>query len=136
MHRGQFLPSDPSKGDETTVGGYAAVHGRPAALEGRNGMSYSIDILSDTVEPSLAGGRFGAYLVFVQWSRLGAQRADGHVESDFLVTAAAADEAERLLGEMTLDEAQRVLDGLLRARDGEAGRRWWSMTEADDEGGV
>ena len=48
MTPGQHLPPEYDKGDETTVGGYAAVHSRPAALEGRDGMSYSLDLLSDS----------------------------------------------------------------------------------------
>lgn len=144
MHRGQYIPPDPSKGDDTTVGGYAAVHGRPAALEGRDGCSYSIEILSDALDdlPASAVGRadvrsaphaprFGAYFLYVQWSRLGAQRPEGHVESDFLVTADTVEEAERVLGQMQLREAQRVLDTLLRERDGASARRWWSAVDAD-----
>lgn len=120
------------------------MHGRPAALEGRDGMSYSIEILSDTLDdPGEPAGRappggprvrFGAYLLFVQWSRLGAQKVEGHLESGFLVTADAADDAERVLGGMPLREAQRVLDALLRERDGGATHRWWNAIEADNEG--
>lgn len=133
-HGGQYLPPDPSKGDETTVGGYAAVHGRPAALEGRDGFSYSLEILSDDTGD---GERpFGAYLMFVQWSRLGAQKVEGHVESPFLTFGPAAADAETLLRTMTLTAAQGVLDGLLRERDAASaasGRRWWTMTEAPDD---
>ena len=68
---GQHLPPDHSKGDDTTVGGYAAVHARPAALEGRDGMSYSIEILADaTGDPERP---MGAFLLFVQWTRIGEQ---------------------------------------------------------------
>ena len=45
----RFLPADHSKGDERTIGGYAAVHARPAAFEGRDGLSYSVEIMSDPV---------------------------------------------------------------------------------------
>ena len=31
---GQFRPADHSKGDANTIGGYMAVHDRPAAFEG------------------------------------------------------------------------------------------------------
>ena len=134
MAHGQYLPPDPSKGDESTVGGYAAVHARPAALEGRDGFSYSIEILADStgdpVEP------FGAYLMFVQWSRLGAQKVEGHVESEFLAWGASSGEAEGLLGAMKLAAAQEVLDGLLRARDGASTRRWWSAADAAAEAGA
>jgi hypothetical protein len=129
---GQYLPPDPSKGDESTVGGYAAVHGRPAALEGRDGFSYSIEILSDaTGEPARP---VGAYLMFVQWSRLGAQKVEGHVESDFLAWGVTVDEAERAAGTMSLASAQSVLDGLLNARDGASTRRWWDAVEVKDDG--
>lgn len=134
MTPGQYLPPDPSKGDESTVGGYAAVHGRPAALEGRDGFSYSIEILSDeTGDPARP---CGAYLMFVQWSRLGAQKVEGHVESDFLAWGATASEAERAAGAMLLVAAQGVLDGLLNARNGATTRRWWDAVEVKDDAGA
>lgn len=134
MTPGQFIPPDPSKGDESTVGGYAAVHARPAALEGCDGFSYSIEILSD--ETGEAARPFGAYLMFVQWSRLGAQKVEGHVESDFLAWGATAGEAERAAGAMSLAAAQAVLNGLLNARDGETTRRWFSAVEVKDDAGA
>lgn len=130
MTPGQHLPPEYDKGDETTVGGYAAVHARPAALEGRDGMSYSLDVLSDsTGEPTRP---FGAYLIFVQWARLGAQKAEGHLETDFLAWGSTADDAERALGSMTLIDAQRALDALVAARDGGSTRRWWDVMRQDD----
>ena len=132
MTPGQHLPPEYDKGDETTVGGYAAVHSRPAALEGRDGMSYSLDVLSDSTGE--AARPFGAYLIFVQWSRRGAQKAEGHLETDFLAWGATAADAERALGAMPLTEAQRVLDTLITARDGASTRRWWDMMRADDGG--
>lgn len=130
MTPGQHLPPEYEKGDETTVGGYAAVHSRPAALEGRDGKSYSVDILSDTTgEP---GRPFGAYLIFVQWSRLGAQKAEGHLETDFLAWGESAGEAEGALGAMPLAAAQRALDALVSGRDGSSTRRWWDVMREDD----
>ena len=35
---GQFLPADHSRGDANTIGGYIAVHSRPAAFEGSDGV--------------------------------------------------------------------------------------------------
>lgn len=138
MTPGQHLPPDPSKGDESTVGGYAAVHARPAALEGRDGFSYSFEILTDETGETGDGARtFGAYLMFVQWSRLGAQKVEGHVESDFLAWGGTADEAELAAGAMPLAVAQGVLDGLLSARQGKLGastRRWWDAVEVKDDG--
>jgi hypothetical protein len=128
-HGGQYIPPDPSKGDDSTVGGYAAVHARPAALEGRDGFSYSLEILSDSTGD--ASKPFGAYLLFVQWSRLGAQKVEGHLESELLTFAGSAADAEALLATMKLADAQRVLDGLLRARDGESSRRWINALKDD-----
>jgi hypothetical protein len=129
---GQHLPPEYEKGDESTVGGYAAVHSRPAALEGRDGMSYSLDVLSDaTGEPARP---FGAYLIFVQWSRLGAQKAEGHLETDFLAWGNSADDAEHALGALPLTDAQRALDGLIAARDGGSTRRWFDVMPDDDGG--
>ena len=128
---GQHLPPEYEKGDETTVGGYAAVHSRPAALEGRDGMSYSLDLLSDSTGETAPQEKFGAYLIFVQWARIGAQKAEGHLETDFLSYGSTADEAERILGSMTLIDAQRALDAMIAARDGGTTRRWWDVMRED-----
>ncbi len=130
MSHGQFLPPDHDAGDETTVGGYVAVHARPAALEGRDGMSYSLDLLSDATGD--AARPFGAFLLFVQWSRVGAQKAEGHVETDFLAWGETAADAERALGAMPIAEAQRLLDALIVARDGATTRRWWDVMRDED----
>jgi hypothetical protein len=108
---GQHIPPDYTRGDETTVGGYAAVHGRPAALAGPDGTSYSVEVLVD--ETGQPGTPWGAYLFFVRWSS-GRPALAGHVESDFLVRAPTADEARTQLGALSLAEVQRVLDRLGR----------------------
>lgn len=131
MGFGQFLPADQSKGDERTVGGYAAVHARPAALEGRDGMSYSLDLLSDATGD--ASRPYGAFLLFVQWSRVGAQKAEGHLETEFLTFGASAAEAEQRLRDMPLTEAQSRLDALILARDGATTRRWWDVMREEDD---
>ncbi|MBI1809077.1 MAG: hypothetical protein HYR75_04205 [Gemmatimonadetes bacterium] len=130
MSHGQFLPPDHSAGDERTVGGYAAVHARPAALEGRDGMSYSLDVLSDATGD--AARPYGAFLLFVQWSRVGAQKAEGHLETEFVAWGCSAADAERALGAMPLTEAQRLLDALIVARDGATTRRWWDVMREED----
>ncbi len=130
MSHGRFLPPDYSRGDETTVGGYAAVHGRAAALEGKDGLSYSLELLTDdTGDPERP---FGAYLVFLQWRRIGEQGIDGHLETDFLVYAQTAAEALTLAGATLLTECQRLLDTLVAARDGESGRRWFDVMRDED----
>ncbi len=131
---GQFLPADHSKGDANTLGGYMAVHDRPAAFEGSDGFSYSVEILTDeTGEP---GASFGGYLLFIQWARVGAAAPEGHLETDFLARAATADAARAAVGAMPLAEVSRALDALIAARQGGApARRWWdAMRDGDAEG--
>jgi hypothetical protein len=133
---GQFLPPDHSKGDESTVAGYAAVHGRPPALEGRDGMSYSLEVLSDATDDPDPGRSVGAYLLFVQWRRIGEQGVAGHLESAFLAWGETASQARRALGAMSLADAQQVLDGLIAARsDTSTGRRWWDAVRDDTGAG-
>lgn len=130
MNHGRFLPPDYSRGDETTVGGYAAVHSRAAALEGKDGLSYSLELLTDdTGDPERP---FGAYLVFLQWRRIGEQGIQGHLETDFLAYAPTATEALALAGATPLTECQRLLDALVAARHGEGGRRWFDVMRDED----
>jgi hypothetical protein len=109
---GQHLPPDYARGDESTIGGYAAVHARPPAFEGPDGASYSADILVDVTDD--AESPWAAYLFFVRWSA-GAPALEGHVESGYLVRASSEDEAHAAAGRLPLLEAKRVLDALVRA---------------------
>ena len=63
MSHARYRPPDHSKGDESTIGGYMAVHDRPAAFEGSDGFSYSVEIMSE--ETSDAPGEWGAFLLFI-----------------------------------------------------------------------
>ena len=120
---GRFLPADHDAGDANTVGGYRAVHSRPAAFEGRDGASYSVDIVVDEVrEPA---GRFGAYLLFVHWRR-GDPSAAGHLETDYMAFGETEDAARTTLGAMRLSDAKRTLDDLItRAQTPE--RPWYDV---------
>lgn len=133
MSHARYKPPDPSRGDESTIGGYAAVHDRPAAFEGSDGFSYSVELM---VEPTGdPGGTWGAFFFFVKWARLGAQTPEGHLETGFLVTAATQDDARAALGETPLSEVKLLLDRLIAQRDGTAPkRRWWDVMreEGDD----
>ena len=133
MTPGQHLQPDHSKGDESTIGGYSAVHARPAAFEGRDGMSYSLEILTDVTAETAGSRRFGAYLVFLRWRRMGEQGVDGHLETDFLAWGETAARAKAAVGEMRLSEAQRVLDALITSSDATpASRRWRDVRRAED----
>ena len=134
MH-GRHLPPDHSKGDANTLGGYMAVHDRPAAFGGADGYSYSAEILADvTGEPERP---FGAYLLFVRWARIGAASPAGHLESAFVAYGETADDAVRAAGALPLSAAKHVLDELVAAASprGASGRRWWDATRAEDAGG-
>ena len=128
---GQHLPADHSKGDANTIGGYMAVHDRPAAFEGSDGLSYSVEICVDeTGEPARP---YGAYFLFLRWRRMGASGVEGHVETDFLAHGATEAEARAHIESMRLNEVKDALESALRARDGGASRRrWWDAMR--DEG--
>jgi hypothetical protein len=128
----RFLPADHSKGDERTIGGYAAVHARPAAFEGRDGFSYSVEILADRSDD--ASAPFGAFFLFVQWKRFGEQAVEGHLESPFLAFGADAGAAKTALGTMTVEAVQRHLDALIDARDAAEREVRRAAAALDDEG--
>jgi hypothetical protein len=127
---GRHLPADHSKGDANTIGGYMAVHARPAAFEGSDGMSYSVEICTD--ETGNPARPVGAYFLFLRWRRIGEAGVEGHVESDFLADGATEDEARTRIGVMPLNQVRDTLEELLRARR-QPGRRWWDAMR--DEGG-
>ena len=110
----RHLPADHSKGDERTIGGYAAVHARPAAFDGRDGCSYSVELLADRTGD--AARPWGAFLLFVQWKRMGEQGVSGHLESDFLAWGEDREAALTALGAMDVDEVQARLNALIVAR--------------------
>ena len=128
---GRFIPPDHSKGDESTLGGYMAVHDRPAAFEGSDGISYSVEILAEKVTDAL--GLWGAYLLFLRWARIGEQVVEGHLETDFLAWADDEAEARARVGRMPLGEVKSVLEGLLSARRvAQPSRPWWDAMRDED----
>jgi len=121
---GRFLPPDHSRGDANTIGGYAAVHSRPAAFEGSDGMSYSVEIVVD--ETGIVGRPYGAYLLFMRWRRIGAQGIEGHLETDYLTYGASEDAARASVGTMTLNDVKALLESLIREQmANRPSRRWW-----------
>ncbi len=125
---GRFLPADHSKGDPNTIGGYMAVHDRPAAFEGSDGASYSVEIVTDVTDDKARP--IGAYLLFVRW-REGDPVASGHLETDFLGFADTEDEARRIVGAMLLNEVKETLDQLIKSRL-EALKPWWDAMREED----
>ncbi len=120
---GRFLPADHEAGDANTIGGYRAVHARPAAFEGKDGASYSVEIVADEVrEPQ---GRFGAYLLFVHWRR-GDPVASGHLETDYIAFGDSEDAARSALGAMLLNDVKRALDELI-SRAATPSKPWYDV---------
>ena len=128
---GRFIPPDPSKGDERTIGGYMAVHDRPAAFQGSDGLSYSVAIEVDRTGE--AERPYGAYFLFVRWRRLGTQGVEGHLESTFLAYGESIASARAALGAMPLEEVKAVLDDLIRTNAPAPPRRWWDVMRDEDE---
>lgn len=130
---GRFLPPDYGAGDESTVGGYAAVHSRPPALEGADGFAYSVEA---SAQPTgHADEPWGGYLLFLRWRRMGAQGVEGHLETDFLVRGQLEDEVLAAVRAISLEEAGRYLGELVAARqaaEGTGTRRWWDVMKDDD----
>jgi hypothetical protein len=126
-----YRPPDPSKGDESTIGGYAAVHDRPAAFEGADGFSYSVELMTEDTGDATSPWR--GFILFVKWARLGAQTPEGHLESDYLVYATSEPEERAALGRTSLDDVKSLLDRLIAERAGSSStRRWWDAMR--DEG--
>jgi hypothetical protein len=123
---GRFLPPDPSKGDPNTIGGYMAVHDRPAAFEGSDGASYSVEIVTDTSEERERP--FAAYLLFVRWGQ-GDPVARGHLETEFLAFAETEDEARRMVGALLLNEVKLRLDQLIAESRAKLLPWWDSMRQ-------
>ena len=129
---GRFLPADHSRGDANTIGGYAAAHARPAAFEGPDGGSYSVEMPCDRIAPEGAEA-FGAYFLFLRWRRMGAQGVEGHLESAYLAWGPTADAARTALGVMPLQQVRDVLFELIAEQSKGSERRWWDAMRDDRE---
>ena len=131
----RHLPADHSLGDANTVGGYAAVHARPAAFEGSDGCSYSVEIAADET-PDDPAGAWGAYIMFLRWRRYGEPGIHGHLETPYLAHGRTDAEARRPVEGLPLSEVKRTLDGLIRDRLGaEPRRRWWDAMREEGAAG-
>ena len=122
---GQHLPADHSLGDANTIGGYALVHGRPAAFEGSDGFSYSVELAVDQVND--AGTLWAAYFLFLRWRRIGAAGVDGHLETDYVVRASSQADARAALGAFTLAQVREILEARIAEAAPKPARRWFDV---------
>jgi hypothetical protein len=123
----QFLPADHSRGDANTVGGYTAVHARPPAFEGKDGASYSVEIMTDETGERLRP--WAGYLLFVRYDA-GDPIASGHIETDYLRYAESEENARTQVGAMLLNDAVAELNKAIEEKS--ASRPWWEAMR--DEG--
>ncbi|MEQ1856314.1 MAG: hypothetical protein ABL963_07585 [Longimicrobiales bacterium] len=92
--------------DDSTLGGYFAVHDRPPAYTGPDGHPYTVS--PETEKTSNLRSPYAGYLVFLRWAQTGVGIV-GHVETPTLVECTSHDEAIQRLGELTLLEVQHLL---------------------------
>lgn len=128
---GKHLPADHSRGDVNTLGGYVAVHDRPAAFEGADGFSYSVELMADRLaDPARP---WGAYLLFVRWKRIGEPGVEGHLETEHLAFGDSEDAALTAIGRLSLAEVRALLDALVATHlEARPQRRWWDVMRDDD----
>lgn len=126
---GQHLPADHSLGDANTIGGYALVHGRPAAFEGSDGFSYSVELAVDQVND--AGTLWAAFLLFLRWRRLGASGVDGHLETDYLTRDTSQSAARDALGAFSLQQVRELLEQRIADTAPAPTRRWFDVMRDD-----
>ena len=103
-----------------------AVHDRPAAFEGSDGFSYSVEILAqqEPADPERAFA-WAAFFLFVKWARIGAQSPEGHLESDYVAHGDSEAAAIANAGKLSLSETKKILDALIdRESGGRPPRRW------------
>lgn len=106
-----------------------AVHNRPAAFEGRDGASYSVEIVAD--ETGDSAKPYAGYLLFVRW-RAGDPVAAGHLETDYLDYGESQADAIAKVGALKLDQVRGALDNLIATRASE-GRPWWEAMQDEGE---
>lgn len=99
-------PIAPADADETTLGGYTAVHGRAAAFQGTDGQPYTVAV---DAEPAQDGPGWIAYLVFLRWAANGTA-VMGHLESPDLAREATEQQARASLHALPLSRVRTLLD--------------------------
>jgi hypothetical protein len=92
--------------DESTLGGYIAVHTRPPAFTGVDGGAYTVDVAVDET---------GGYLLFLRWDGE-PPTIKGHLESEYLVRGTDESMVRAALDRLPLLDVKTTLDALIRER--------------------
>jgi hypothetical protein len=104
-------PVAPEGVDDSTLGGYPAVHGRAPSFEGSDGSPYSVAVETDRLED----GAWAAYLIFLRWAETGSAIM-GHLETGDLARAATAEGAKAILDQLPLPRVKEILEEAIAAR--------------------
>ena len=105
-------PITPEGVVDTTLGGYAAVHGRAPAFEGCDGEPYTVAVEAERAE---GGDDWVAYLIFLRWSQNGSA-VMGHIETGDLVRDATEAEVRDQLNALPLGRVREILDEEIERR--------------------
>ena len=92
--------------DESTLGGYVAVHTRPPAFAGVDGGAYTVDVAVDDT---------GGYLIFIRWEGE-PPGIGGHLESDYLVRGTDESMVRAAIDRLSLLDVKQTLDALIRGQ--------------------
>ncbi|MBW3630061.1 MAG: hypothetical protein KY464_12280 [Gemmatimonadetes bacterium] len=109
-------PVTPEGVDDSTLGGYAAVHGRAAAFEGSDGQPYTAAVEVERADE--ASGEWVAYLIFLRWAQTGSS-VMGHLETGDLTGAPTQQEARAALEGLPLSSVKEILDQEIARRSAE-----------------
>ena len=117
MAKPEPAPEPGSSQDDSTLGGYFAVHSRPPAYDGPDGHPYTVS--PEVEKTGNLRAPYAGYLVFPRWAQTGVGIV-GHVETPTLVECSSQEEAMQRLGEKTLLEVQGLLVEALAREHGAA----------------
>ncbi len=106
-------PDTPHGADESTLGGYTAVHGRAASFSGSDGEPYTVAV--ETEHGGEGETPWGAYLVFLRWAATGTA-VMGHMETGDLARGRTEAEARCALEALPLERIKQILDGEILRR--------------------
>lgn len=105
-------PITPEGVEDTTLGGYPAVHGRAPAFEGYDGEPYTVAVETEVADE---GEGWVSYLVFLRWSDTGSA-VMGHLETGDLEHGADEREARDRLEAYSLARVRDILNAEIRRR--------------------
>lgn len=113
-------PITPEGVDDSSLGGYPAVHGRAPGFEGADGQPYTVAI--ETEQSGSADAPWVAYLVFLRWAATGTA-VMGHLETGDLAASETETGARAAVEAMSLTEVRRLLDETIERKRTESDGR-------------